>query len=173
MATIPNKIDKFADLEKDAFSTIAQASWSKVAQLLEYANKSYPIGMLMFFYGGQELIPTQPDPTYWKFLDGTPVTNPNSPVFGETLPDLRGRFFKHPGTGQPVLVEAGANTIDLTHNHGGVTGYGSDYDSLRLNDGFDVAEARGNHTHLVGPGSSGVVDIIPAYREVQVYMRIL
>jgi hypothetical protein len=174
MAALPNKIEKFSDLEKDAFTSIAQANWTKAAQLLEYVNKSFPIGMLMFFHASQDGLPSQPDPQYWKFLDGTPVTNPLSPLFGVDLSalDFRGKFFKNPGTGQIELIEAGSNSVNLSHSHGGQTGHGSDWDSLRLDNGGERGQALGNHSHPIG-GALGSTSTIPAHRELQVYMRIL
>ena len=96
MATIPNKIKKMSTVEKDQFSTISQANWQKVAGILEYANKSFPIGMVLYFYASQDNLPAQPDPQYWHFCDGSTINNPNSPLDGQTPPDCRGKFFKHP-----------------------------------------------------------------------------
>lgn len=175
MATIPGKIQKFKELEMDAFSTVAQASWQKAAGILEYANKSFPIGMFLFFYASQDNLPAQPDPQYWHYCDGSVINNVNSVFNGVTSPDCRGKFFKHPKTGDVLLSTAGSDTIDLSHSHGGVTQLGSDYDSLRLDDyggsGPVRGSANGSHQHVIS-SAIGVVSTIPAYEEAQVYMRI-
>lgn len=117
MATIPSKIEKFSDVEKDQFSSIAEATWKKAAYLLEYLNKSYPIGMLMFF--DKFIAPTTtPDPNYWKFCDGSVISNVNSPMNGETTPDLRNKFIKHPNGNITPMTSGGADSINLNHTHG-------------------------------------------------------
>ncbi len=176
MASLPNKIQKFSDLENDAFTTIAQANWQKAASLLEYANLSYPIGMLLFFYASQDNLPAQPDPNNWKFMDGTVVDNANSIYNGLTVPDLRGRFVRHPGTGEIFPAAGGVNSIYLDHTHGPGTHSSYDYGGLDLDNGGEVSGAVGAHSHTI-TGSFGLiqnpVSTIPAYREVQIYMRIV
>lgn len=172
MATIPNKIEKLSDVEKDAFTTMAKANWGKLAGLLEYVNRSQPIGMLMFFHGSQSNLPAQPDSNYWKFMNGTAISNVNSPFNGVTAPDLRGKFFKHPGTGQSFPSQAGADTITITHSHGGLTRFASDYRELQMDNGSPGGIAAGNHQHSISAALPSAISIIPAYREVQVYMRI-
>lgn len=172
MTLIPNQIVKFSDLEKDIFTTIAQANWQKAAAILEYVNASYPVGMLLFFFGSQDNLPAQPDSNYWQFCDGSVVSNVNSPLNGVALPDLRNKFMKHPSTGQPVLVTDGADSVNLSHNHGGTTGGNSDYGEIALDIGVDSGIAAGNHSHSIS-SSMGSVSTVPAHLEVQVYMRIV
>lgn len=171
MATVPNQIVKFTELEIDAFSTIAQATWQKAAGIIEYANKSFPMGMLLFFYASQENLPEQPDPKYWKYCDGSTIVNANSIYNGVASPDLRGRFFKHPGTGDTFPILDGSDTINIAHDHGGFTGPGADFGETQLDNGEERAGAFGTHIHSIA-SSSGVITIIPAYREAQVFMRI-
>jgi hypothetical protein len=177
MASIPAKIQKFTALEMDFGTSVAQALWTKAAQLTEYVNRSYPIGMLLFYNASQSALNTLPDPKYWKYLDGTPVTNPLSPVNGATLPDMRGLFIKHPATGAPALVVAGANSVSLDHSHTGNTDYGSDWDSLHLHQAVirTRGQAIGSHRHTMSGsiGSLGSVSTVPAYIELQVYMRVV
>lgn len=172
MATIPNKVERFSDLEMDAFTTIAQANFQKAAGILEYINKCFPVGMLLYFYGSQSALPAQPDTRYWKLCDGTAVSNANSVFNGVTLPDLRGKFFKHPATGDTYPAIGGSNSVNLAHNHTGFTEYNSDYGSLDMDDGGERGAAFGNHRHTIS-SSMGSVSTIPAYREAQVYMRII
>lgn len=171
---LPNNITKMSDTERDEFSSIAQANWGKAAGLLDYLNKSYPVGMMLFFEENQSNLPATPNPDYWQFagLDAV-VTNPNSPLFGQTLPDLRGKFIKHPESGQPCLVTDGANVINLLHNHGGVTGDANDIGGLNADDGNgdNVWAATGVHHHGIA-NDFGLINIEPRYRYLQVYIRI-
>jgi hypothetical protein len=173
MATIPipNQVNKFTGLETDFGTTIASALWVKAAQIAQYINASYPIGMVLFFEGSQDNVPAQPDPRFWAFLDGHTVSNAASPLNGVTLPDFRNKFFRHVGSGEVALSVAGADTHDLNHNHGGQTGFGSDWDSIRLDDGEERGQAIGSHRHTIASAMSDVTTI-PAYHEVQCYIRI-
>lgn len=172
MASIPNKVEKFKQLESDLSTSIAKALWLKAAQVCEYINLSYPIGMLMFFNANQSNLPAMPDPKFWQFADGSAVTNPLSPLYGQLLPDLRGRFFKHPATGASVLAYAGVDSIALPHSHGGITGIGTDWDSVRLDNGEERGQAIGGHRHGI-TSTTVTVSTIPAYMELQVYVRIV
>ncbi len=172
MAAIPVKIEKFFDSEKDEFTSIAQANWQKMAALLEYCNRSHPIGMLLFMNESQDVLPATPDPNYWHFMDGSTISNPNSPCDGQTPPDLRHKFMRHPKTGDPVLVPGGQNTVNLNHNHGGATGFGFDVGPNVAASGTDVPYPPvGYHQHAIN-SSLGVTSTIPRYQYLQVYMRI-
>lgn len=172
MASIPNKVEKFKELDSDLSTSIAQALWQKAAQVCEYVNLSFPVGMLMFFHGSQEGLPSFPDPKYWQYADGSVVSNSNSPINGQTLPDLRGKFFKHPATGQIALTYAGVDSIDFTHNHGGLTTSNTDVGNVRLDDGGDRGQAIGFHAHVIN-NAPLIYSTLPAYLEVQVYVRIV
>jgi hypothetical protein len=172
MATIPNKIEKFKALESDLSTSVSKALWKKAVDLSHYVNLSYPIGMLLFINNSQAGLPTIPDPNYWQFADGSVVSNSDSPLNGQTLPDLRGKFFKHPANGQAQMVVAGQNSVALPHNHGGVTGTANDIDSVRLDDGTERGQALGAHAHSIST-STPIFNCIPAYLEVQVYIRIV
>lgn len=172
MATLPGKIEKISSVESDEFSSVAVSTWGKAARLIEYLNKSYPMGMLMFFDASLDNLPAMPNPNYWKFCDGSVIVNANSPMNGQNAPDCRNKFIKHPQTGDPTLVTAGSDTVSSPHNHGGVTGVGSDADALRLDDGQEHGFAIGNHTHSIGGSSNDVTSTVPLHRFLQVYMRI-
>lgn len=169
---LPVKPVKFTDLDTNFGTTVAKALWYQAAQMLEYVNQSYPIGMLMFFEASQSNLPAQPDSRFWKFMDGTAVSNANSPLNGVTLPDLRGRFLRHPKTGEVALVNAGSDTRDLSHSHTGFTGYADNAGSQNTDDDSADQPAAGLHRHTIGTASL-VVTIIPLSYELQVYMRVL
>lgn len=162
---------KFRDLEKDFSTSIAQALWIKAAQNINSLNKSYPVGMLMFMVNSQSALPATPDLNFWQLLDGSTVSNVNSPLNGVTLPDLRNKFIRHPQAGDSLFSIGGQDSINLGHNHGGQTGTTDDRNDFQLDNGGEQYEA-GPHSHSIG-GALGVVSIIPSYFEVQCYIRIV
>lgn len=172
-AKLPNLIQKMFDSEKDEFSSIAQANWQKLAALIEYLNKSYPVGMLLFMDLSQDQLPNPPNPKYWKFCDGSMIVNPDSPFNGQMSPDLRGRFIRNPDAIEAPLTLAGSNSIQLSHNHSGVTGFGFDANGLSAKNGSDPQwQPSGYHQHGVA-SSMGFVSTVAKYRHFEVYMRIV
>jgi hypothetical protein len=169
--TTPKTVKKFRDLEADFGTSQAQALFQKAAQTVNYINACVPVGKILLFHATQDNLPEGIDTRYWQKMDGSAVTNPLSPLFGQTLPDLRKRFWRHPTTGETVHTLGGANTIDLTHNHGGYTGYTDDRDDFQMDNGEEKHEAN-VHRHSIANGS-GVVSTIPQYRELQVWVRIV
>lgn len=167
----PLQVNKFSTLESDFGTTICPALWIKTAQLAKYIQASFPIGMIMFFEGDQANLPAQPDSRFWQLLDGSTVSNTNSPLHGVTLPDFRNRFFRHANTGEVVHIPAGSDSVSLSHNHTGNTGFASEWDSLNLDNGDARRQAIGTHRHTI-PSDLGSVTTIPAYHSVQCYLRI-
>lgn len=162
---------KFRDLEKDFSTSIAQALWIKASQNINSLNKAYPVGMLLFSFNSQSNLPATPDTAFWQLLDGSVVTNPNSPLLGQTLPDLRNRFMRHPQAGDIVLSVGGQDSVNLSHSHGGSTGSADDRNDFQLDNGGEQYEA-GPHSHSIG-GALGVTSTVPAYLELQCYIRIV
>ena len=64
------------------------------------------------FYGVAEDLPEN-----WKICDGQRVDDPLSPLNGQTLPDLRGRFVRG-AMESTVGTQGGADTYQQTHSHG-------------------------------------------------------
>ena len=115
-------------------------------------------------------------------MDGTPVSNANSPMNGHTFPDLRSIFFRDAQTGETLYTSGGSSFLDLTHSHGGATQfqtYASDFNEA---DGGDNWEAPGWHQHTMSiqvstaggnpPLSFTGIPTVPRYIALQVYMRI-
>jgi hypothetical protein len=171
MAT-PNKIEKFRDLETDFGTTIAEANWKKAVQLMNYINASYPIGRLLFFHATQSNLPHTPDSKYWQEVDGTMVSNVNSLLNGVTLPDYRDMFFRNIKTGETVLSTGGATTVNLTHDHGAVTGSTDPRTTFDADDG-DERTVMTPHTHAVSSESMPAVSTIPLFIALKVYVRIV
>lgn len=162
---------KFRDLEKDFSTSIAQALWLKASQNINSLNKAYPVGMLLFMVNSQSNLPATPNLGFWQLCDGSVVSNANSPLNGQTLPDLRNKFIRHPQAGDILFSTAGQDTVNLSHSHGGSTGSASDRNDFQLDNGGEVMEA-GDHSHSIG-SAIGVVSTVPSYLELQCYVRIV
>ena len=104
---------RFADLEKDFNTTISQALWLKAAQNINSLDKAYPIGMMLFMINSQSNLPSTPDASRWQLCDGSVVSNANSPLNGETLPDLSNKFLRHPTALETPLTDGGP--VSYTH----------------------------------------------------------
>jgi hypothetical protein len=167
----PNNVLKFNALEKDLSTSIATALWKKVAEIQQYINASHPIGMVIWFRHAQDLLPEMPDPKYWKEMDGTTVNNVNSPFHGYTLPDLRGKFLKHPSASESLHATGGADVKTVPHDHGGQTGYDDAYfDYIADND--DERSGPFWHNHTIS-STAPSVDVRPPYQGLRFYLRIV
>lgn len=161
---------RFKDLEKDFATTVAQSLWQKASMAINAFDKCYPIGTVMYFYATQSALPSLPDVGHWQILNGGTVTDPNSPIFGQSLPNFGGYLIKHPANGQLDLVTGGVNSINLTHSHGGATGVTNDNDDFQLDNGGEREEA-GPHFHPISSDLS-TYNLIPEYVQLQCYIRI-
>ncbi len=175
--TIPNKPVKFKELEKDFGTTICPALWRKAVQLMNYVNASIPIGKLMFIRAVQTGAVT-PDPKYWKLCDGTAVSNAESPLNGVVVPDLRGRFMKHPGTGASYPTLAGNSTVNLQHRHGNYTFYTFNAGPVEADDSDEVWGSSIHRHEIFVPVDDTFVwstpfNPAPLYHSFKVYIRIV
>lgn len=171
MATIPNKIEKFRTVEIDPFSTISQATWQKAAGLMSYINAALPIGIIVYVRTTQDNLPELPEPKYWQYCDGSPVTNTLSPMFGQNVPDHRERFIKHPSDTETDLSTGGVDSKTFPHDHGGVTGSGNPRGPFNA-DNNDNFSGPFIHTHPIASASPSS-DIKPSYRDLKAYIRIV
>lgn len=161
----------FKDMEIDFGTTVAQALWQKASRGINQLDKCYPVGMVLFFYATQDLLPSLPDPQYWQLLNGSTVNNVNSPLDGQVLPDVTGRFIRHPLPLETELSLGGSNTEDLSHNHGGSTGVADDRNDFELDNGQERSQA-GSHSHSIST-DLGITSTVPLYVELQCYIRIV
>lgn len=167
----PNRIEKFRALEQDFGTTNAEALWKKVVRLMNYAEKSYPVGYVLFVHETQSLLPHVPDSKYWKAMDGTAVSNANSPINGVTLPDWRDKFFRCIKSGEVIFSESGANTVNLSHDHGGQTGVTDARTTFDADDGSDRT-AMAAHQHAIA-SDIGSVATVPLYIALKAYLRVV
>lgn len=161
---------RFKDMQTDFGTTIAQALWINASKNINSLDKAYPIGMVMYFYATQANLPSLPDPAYWQLLNGSVVTNVNSPLVGQTLPNFSHLFLRHPMPLETPLTTGGSNSINLAHNHGGQTGVTNDRNDFQLDNGGERAEAD-NHFHTIS-SDMGTYSTVPSYVELQCYVRI-
>jgi len=170
----PNIIQK---IESDFGSTISAFIWKKVLQHQMWTNRSIPVGSILSFFGSQllartgpfdELIP-QPDSSFWQWCDGAAIINPNSPLLGQNTPDFKEKFLKGYGT---LGILGGQSTINLQHNHSGITQLETDRSNEEnVDDGGDHTSGS-HHTHPISNNWSTSESIIPPYTEIQYYIRI-
>lgn len=169
--SIPNAVAKFKTLDKDLSTSVATALWKKSAEVMQYISASVPIGKVIWVRATQDLLPEMPDPKYWKELDGTAVANANSPLNGWVTPDIRGHFLKHPSISETNQTLGGADTRNLTHNHGGVTAAAWNGGAFNA-DNDDERAGPFWHAHGIDNWVA-TFDIKPPYRDLRFYIRIV
>jgi hypothetical protein len=162
---------RYSDLEKDFGTSIAQALGNKDKDNINALNKSYPVGVLLYMINSQDNLPTTPDLNFWQLCDGSVVSNPNSPLDGQTLPDFRNKFIRHTRASETDLTQGGQDTVNLAHNHGGQTGITNDRNDFQLDNGGEMMEGE-DHSHSIST-SLGVTSTVPAHLEMQIYVRIV
>lgn len=130
-----------------------------------------PVGSILAWH--VDLMGTPPLPSSWQMCDGQMVTDPASPYFGQTLPDLNGegRYLRG-GVFSGVLQDdatatnglsvsiatAGSHTHSMgsagAHSHtrtnvGGIGGTRG-FASAGSQSGVTGTSTAGNHTHSIG-----------------------
>lgn len=162
------------DMETNFGSTIATAIWAKMIEHINWIQLHVPIGMILMVHknktGPSVSWPTITIPNSWQFCDGSLITNPDSPLFNQNVPDLRNLFLKHSDI---IGQTGGADSINLYHNHSGSTGTtdDSDFSAKRTDDGDEVGKYN-HHSHGIS-GDLGTYTKVPPFHELQPYMRIV
>lgn len=169
--TPPDSVQKFISLDEDLSTTIATALWKQAAQLVAYMNQSVPVGTIIWFRDTQTGS-TTPDPKYWQEMNNSPVTNTLSPFYNIVLPDLRNAYIKHPGPGQGQNEYDGTDALNLSHNHGGWTGYGTDVGAFNA-DNNDDEDGPTYHRHPIPNALTTPIDIKPLFFGYRLYLRIV
>ena len=173
MITDPTKRpENLNSIEVDFGTTISGSIWKKVRDLEIFINDNLPIGLVIQFHASQQYangLSIDLPGTQWQFCDGTVVSNPESPLLGVSVPDLRSKFL---AGDEPLGVFGGGTNHNLSHNHGGVTLDGSDKATETQSDpGFVYLEGS-IHNHSVATSNLAMTPL-PPYRELQFYMRIV
>ncbi len=158
--------------ESNFGSSAASFIWKKIVNNQNWIEKNIPIGYIIYLYSSQTLangFPIDlPNPNIWVKCNGTLISDINSPLNGQTTPDLRNKFFKGNST---IGLLGGQSTINLQHNHGGQTGVTDDRQPDVQADAGGGYNTGAPHTHSINSQLSTVEPIIPPYVELQIYMR--
>lgn len=82
----------------------------------ELAVQAVPVGTIVDWYRPG---PSTPVPTSWKVCDGSTVTDAASPLNGQAVPNLVGRFTRGIGLADATGATGGADSqlVTLSHNH--------------------------------------------------------
>ena len=179
MITTPSlKPSLFRSIETDFGTTIASSLWRRISSHLNWFNKNVPVGIVMMFHGSQRLadgspgtLIDQPMAGEWDFIDGSTISNSESPMDGVALPDITDLFLKYSST---IGSTGGSDTIDLAHRHNIWTGITNDHtDSSALRSDDDDSEVRhgGMHRHGIFESFSTPLAKIPKYQGVQAFIR--
>lgn len=88
--------------------------WLAAAAAWGQAPGTVPVGAILAWYGDPATLPAE-----WRLCDGALVSDPESPLAGRRLPDLRGRFLRgadccRPGDG---AGELGGQDEAPAHSH--------------------------------------------------------
>jgi hypothetical protein len=161
--------------EVDFGTTASENLVKRVVEFLNFVEKSLPIGIIIFVYqsmtdsnGNQIPLPS----SNWKFCDGSLVTNTQSPLFNQHVPDLRGRYLKMSATNQPIGTLGGNSSVNLTHNHGGWVWHFTDLEGNWDTDNGSAMPQGDSHTHQIY-NDLGIYQLNPQHIVLQPYMRIL
>lgn len=174
MITIPNlKPALLKNLETDFGTSIAAAIWLKIKDNNNWLNKNLPVGIIMWFYASQTYSDSSvidSPGAQWQICDGSAITDTNSPLLGQNTPDFRQKFLT--GDATPDLI-GGTDSMNLSHNHSGQTGFTLDIDSSakRSSLGFE-RYGYNNHNHAIF-SSLGNIQKLPPYVDLQPYLRII
>lgn len=103
-----------------------------------------PTGGIIMWSGSVASIPKG-----WVICDGTNST-----------PDLRDKFVIGAGNTYAVAATGGASTVNLSHNHTGLTGIQS---NIGAGSGFAVGAADKDHKHSISSDLSATQSILPPY----------
>jgi len=172
MIEIPTlRPEPIGSLESDFGTTIATSIWEKTINNHAWVERNLPIGFCLQL--NRDIQPvsgpalSDPNPDIWQFLDGTLISDADSPLNGVNVPDCRNRFLKHK-TGV-AFSTGGASTLNISHGHaiGFVDNRQPDFQADNDND-----RAAGIlHNHPVTPNLSSTENIIPLHIQYHIYVR--
>lgn len=100
-------------------------------------NNLIPIGGIISYYG--DLATLQEN---WRICDGTTLNDPESPLNGQTLPNLLGQFIRGAESNVQVGQKGGADSINIQHGH-----------TITIQDGGTHSHNGGSHTHPLSVGA--------------------
>jgi len=142
-----------------------------------------PIGTIIDWWRDENAPSVQPEPTGYQICDGSEIRDEKSPLKGQRVPNLAGRFIRGVTQAQAIGQTGGSEVAALPASTGSCylgggdpgaqmydtrddnQGWGSDV-HLRVDDGSSKAE--GQHRHHLG----GNLTILPPYFGLLKMMRV-
>lgn len=159
--------DNLADLG----DLVSVEAFKQIAENINYLLDTMPVGSMVMIMVGLPGVP-EPDPTIWKELDGTEITEENSVMFGENAPDFvsgDGKYMRGYSTVGSIGNYGGSNTKDLHHDHGGTEVFdpptSGDQDS-------DENTCPGDHMHNMNTALTTLINFEPVHIRIKHYIKI-
>lgn len=159
------------DTPADKFGVLVSVeTFTGLTANLNYMLDSMPIGSKVPILVGLAGVPT-PDPTIWMPCEGDTVTDENSKLRDQAVPDDRGLYPKGATTVGTAGETAGSNTGNWNHAHSGRT---QDFDVGDDNGDTDDDYITVNKLHSHGIFSDLVddVNIEPIHIRVRCYIKV-
>jgi len=157
-------------LEKDFGTTIAASIWFKIINNHAWVERNIPIGFILPFHRDIQPVsgPALPDPSsdIWQFCDGTLISDADSPIDGQNVPDLRNAFLK--GTSGTQLLTGGQSQVDLAHQHT-IAAVDARQPDVQADDDDDRLEGI-LHSHTT-PSDLTLENVLPLHIQYHAYMR--
>ena len=172
MINIPQiKPTPLLGLEADFGSSVAASIWRKIINNHTWVERAYPIGSILFFHESiteADGTPKDaPNPDIWQLCDGSVISDADSPLNGQAVPNMLDLFPKGSTVEQNT---GGQSTLNIQHNHGGSTGVTDDRGGRIADTGGDKSTGA-PHTHSIDTRWSTAEPIIPRYTALQFYIR--
>lgn len=158
---VQDKFDElFSNIDNSNISADADIDISKLDDDVANVDLSNvpgapPVGSIIPFYDFDDLATFDSD--YWAYCDGSTISDGDSPLDGETLPDLSGRYLVGFGTDGGGDIDSASwataavgnvdHELDLSHTH---TGPSHTHDlSNHTHNLSSHTHDMGNHSHAV------------------------
>ncbi|RYZ74567.1 MAG: hypothetical protein EOP09_00265 [Proteobacteria bacterium] len=175
--TRPAVFNSIDDKEVEFGRPVTEETVRKMIQNCNMLAALAPIGSMIHFNSRQPGVTQFPDPTIYQISNGGEITEATSPLrsIGEDLrftPDMRNRYVR----GAPSLAACGYGgnaTVDLSHDHGGITGL--TFAPVTANDGNERRSWNANfpgHDHPISSDLSTAEPLDVAHQELAVYLKI-
>lgn len=152
---------------------VSVETFTQLATNLNALIHSMPIGTKIMILTGLPGVP-EPDPSIWAPCEGGVVTDQNSPLHDQTLPDDRGHYPKGCTTIGQAGNTAGTHSKSWPHNHSGLTGT----NTIQSDNNDDNADTDDDyitvypHNHPIAPDLRNVIDVQPVHIRVRYYIKI-
>lgn len=107
----------------DAGDLISFEAFGALANNINHLIDAMPPGSIICVAVGIPGCPV-PDATIWREMDGSQITDQNSPIRNSTVADYGadgGRYMRGYTNAGTIGNTGGSNEKDLSHNHGGAT----------------------------------------------------